>query len=139
LTNFLIQMRSRVTRWVGEKHARNGAQPIFGRNLYINFTEEKSCPKRGLILEFSKNPGSMLWSQMSAIFDNFRRKYWRFSKKKTMLWSKFLHNLALFWVKNADFFSELFGENIFKILTSVPDGLTFVQSGRPDAEKKIEQ
>jgi hypothetical protein len=25
--------------------------------------------------------GSMLWSQFSAIFDNFRRKNWRFSKK----------------------------------------------------------
>jgi hypothetical protein len=32
--------------------------------------------------------GSMLWSQFSAIFDNFRRKNWRFSQKP-MLWSKF--------------------------------------------------
>jgi hypothetical protein len=30
----------------------------------------------------------MLWSQFSAIFDNFRRKNWRFSLKP-MLWSKF--------------------------------------------------
>jgi hypothetical protein len=32
--------------------------------------------------------GSMLWSQFSAIFDNFRRKNWRFSQKP-LLWSKF--------------------------------------------------
>jgi hypothetical protein len=32
--------------------------------------------------------GSMLWSQFSAIFVNFRRKNWRFSQKP-MLWSKF--------------------------------------------------
>jgi hypothetical protein len=33
---------------------------------------------------------------------------------------KILHNLALFRVKNANFFAEFFGENIFKIITSVP-------------------
>jgi hypothetical protein len=33
---------------------------------------------------------------------------------KPMLWSKIFHNLALFWVKNANFFAEFFGENIFK-------------------------
>jgi hypothetical protein len=32
--------------------------------------------------------GPMLWSQFSAIFDNFRRKNWRFSQKP-MLWSIF--------------------------------------------------
>jgi hypothetical protein len=31
-----------------------------------------------------------------------------------------LHNLALFWVKNANFFAKFFGENILKIITSVP-------------------
>jgi hypothetical protein len=31
-----------------------------------------------------------------------------------------LHNLALFWVKNANFFAIFFGKNIFKIITSVP-------------------
>jgi hypothetical protein len=36
-----------------------------------------------------------------------------------------LHNLALFWVKNANFFADFFGENIFKIITSVPDWATF--------------
>jgi hypothetical protein len=33
---------------------------------------------------------------------------------------KIVHNLALFGVKNANFFAEIFGENIFKIITSVP-------------------
>jgi hypothetical protein len=32
----------------------------------------------------------------------------------------FLHNLALFWVKNA-IFAKKFGENILKTITSVPD------------------
>jgi hypothetical protein len=32
--------------------------------------------------------GSMLWSQFSAIFNNFLRKNWRFSQKP-MLWSFF--------------------------------------------------
>jgi hypothetical protein len=32
--------------------------------------------------------GSMLWSQFSAIFDNFWRKNWRFSQKP-LLWSNF--------------------------------------------------
>jgi hypothetical protein len=30
----------------------------------------------------------------------------------------FLHNLALFWAKNAKFFAKFFGENILKIITS---------------------
>jgi hypothetical protein len=32
-----------------------------------------------------------------------------------------LNNLALFWVENANFFAEIFGKNILKITTSVPD------------------
>jgi hypothetical protein len=63
--------------------------------------------------------GSMLSSQFSAISDNFRQKNWRFSQKP-MLWSKFLHILALFWVKNTNFFADFFGENILKIITSAP-------------------
>jgi hypothetical protein len=31
-----------------------------------------------------------------------------------------LHNLALFWVKKRHFFLNFFGENILKIITSVP-------------------
>jgi hypothetical protein len=33
---------------------------------------------------------------------------------------KILPNLRLFCVKNANYFAEFFGKNIFKIITSVP-------------------
>jgi hypothetical protein len=36
-----------------------------------------------------------------------------------------LHNLALFRVKNANFSANFFGENIFKIIASVPDWANF--------------
>jgi hypothetical protein len=64
---------------------------------------------------------------MITIYCNFRQfsaKNWRFSQK-TNVTIKILHSLALFRVKNADFFAEFFGENILKIITSVP--------GRPAA------
>jgi hypothetical protein len=48
--------------------------------------------------------GSMLWSQFTA------KKLAFFSKNIVMI--NILHNLALFWVKNANFFAEFFGENI---------------------------
>jgi hypothetical protein len=38
---------------------------------------------------------------------------------------KILQNLALFWAKNVNFFAEFFGENILKIITSVPDWANF--------------
>jgi hypothetical protein len=42
----------------------------------------------------------------------------------------FLHNLALFGVKNDNFFAKFFVENIFKIVTSVPGVIyAFVGSG----------
>jgi hypothetical protein len=61
----------------------------------------------------------MFWSQFSAIFTNFLRKIDFFSKTNVMI--KILQSLPLFWVKNANFFAEFFGENILKIITSVPD------------------
>jgi hypothetical protein len=42
-----------------------------------------------------------------------------FSKTNVMI--KFLHKLALFWVKNANYFAMFFGEYISKIITSVPN------------------
>jgi hypothetical protein len=55
---------------------------------------------------------------MITIFGDFgqfsAKKLAFFSKTNVMI--KNLHNLALFWVKNANFFCE----NIFKIITSVP-------------------
>jgi hypothetical protein len=72
----------------------------------------------------------MLWSQFSAIFPNFRRKNWRFSQKP-MLWSQFLQKLAVVWAKNANFFAKFFGENILKIITSVPAGTPILQIFSP--------
>jgi hypothetical protein len=49
---------------------------------------------------------------------------WQFLAKKLAFFSKTnvmiknLHNLSLFWVKNANFFAEFLGENILKIITS---------------------
>jgi hypothetical protein len=60
----------------------------------------------------------MLWSQFSAIFDNFRRKNWRFSQKP-MLWSIF-SKFSFVLSQKRQFFAKIFGENILKIITSVP-------------------
>jgi UDP-glucose 4-epimerase len=49
---------------------------------------------------------SMLWSQFSA-----KKKLEFCSKTNVMI--KILDNLALFWDKNANFFAEIFGKNIF--------------------------
>jgi hypothetical protein len=54
--------------------------------------------------------GSMLKSQFSAIFPNFRRKNLAFFLNTNIM----IQNLSLFWVKNANFFAKYFGENIFK-------------------------
>jgi hypothetical protein len=45
-------------------------------------------------------------------FPIFGEKNWRFSKIP-MLWSNIFQNLALFWVKNANFFAKFFGENTY--------------------------
>jgi hypothetical protein len=52
-------------------------------------------------------------------FGQFSAKKFAFFSKP-MLWSNFFQNLALFWVKNANFFVKFFGENILNIITSVP-------------------
>jgi hypothetical protein len=39
--------------------------------------------------------------------------------------TKILHNLALFWVKNANFFAKFFGEKIQKVTTSVPVHISY--------------
>jgi Na+/melibiose symporter-like transporter len=58
---------------------------------------------------------------MITIFCDFcqfwAKKLAFFSKTNVMI--KILHNLALFIVKNANFFASFFCENIFKIITSV--------------------
>jgi hypothetical protein len=65
--------------------------------------------------------GSMLWSQFSAIFDNFRRKNWRFPQKP-MLWSKFCI-IELRFESKTPIFSPIFCRkylNMYIIITSVP-------------------
>jgi hypothetical protein len=54
--------------------------------------------------------GRMSWSQFSAIFDNFQRKNGVFLKNQC--YDQIFHNLALFWVKNANLVAEFFCENI---------------------------
>jgi hypothetical protein len=53
----------------------------------------------------------MLCSQYSAIFDKFGEKIAVFLKTNVMI--KFLHNLALFGVKNAPIFLPNFWAKIF--------------------------
>jgi hypothetical protein len=92
-----------------------------------------------LVCAHRSHQGSMLWSQFSAIFDNFRRfstifgdfrqfsatfdnfrrKNWCFSQQP-MLWSFFSKLAFVLSKKNANFFAKFFGENILKIITSVP-------------------
>jgi hypothetical protein len=69
--------------------------------------------------------GLMLWSQLSEIFANFRRKNWRFSQHP-MLWSFFLQNVAAVRAKNANIFAKFFGKNIFKIITLVQEVYRFL-------------
>jgi hypothetical protein len=57
--------------------------------------------------------GSMLWSQFSAIFDNLLVKKLAFFSK-TYIMIKILHNSALIWAQNTNFFTEFFGDNILK-------------------------
>jgi hypothetical protein len=57
-------------------------------------------------------------------FSNFRRKIGVFFKYHVMI--KFVQNLALFCVKNANFFAKFFGENILKIITSIPVYYSYV-------------
>jgi hypothetical protein len=68
-------------------------------------------------------------ANMGRCYDhNFLQKNWRFSQKP-MLWSKFCIFYLCFESKTP-IFSQFFCENIFKIITSVPDqglpGLHFI-------------
>jgi hypothetical protein len=85
--------------------------PAYYNTVAVNaWAVFETAPAILLILELYYQ-GPMFWSQFSAIFDNFQRKNWRFYKKTNVM-IKFLHNLALFWVRYANFFAEFFGKNI---------------------------
>jgi hypothetical protein len=53
-------------------------------------------------------------------FSQFSAKKLAFFSQKPMLWSQFLQKLAVVWAKSANIFAKFFGENILKIITSVP-------------------
>jgi hypothetical protein len=59
-----------------------------------------------------------------------------FSKTNAMI--KLLHNLALLCVKNANFFAEFFGKNIFKIIASARLGFPIDLEG-PSLKKQQPQ
>jgi hypothetical protein len=60
---------------------------------------------------------------MITIFLDFCEKMAFFSKTNVMI--KFLQKIAVVWAKNANILAKFLGENIFKILTSVPKALLF--------------
>jgi hypothetical protein len=62
------------------------------------------------ILCSNHSQGSMLWSQFSAIFANFRRKIGFFLVNQC--YDHILQKLAVVWAKNAKMFAKIFGENI---------------------------
>jgi hypothetical protein len=55
---------------------------------------------------------------MISIFCDFLRKNWRFSQNQC--YDQTCMILLCFETKTPTFFAEIFGENIFKIITSVP-------------------
>jgi hypothetical protein len=69
------------------------------------------CQRRAMGREIESHQGSMLWWQFSAIFPNFWQKIGVFLKYQCF--DHFYQNLALFWVKNANFLRN-FSAKIFK-------------------------
>jgi hypothetical protein len=62
----------------------------------------------------------MLWSQFFAILAIFGEKIGVFLKNQCYD-QFFFQKIRVVWAKNANIFAKFFGENIFKIITSVPD------------------
>jgi hypothetical protein len=58
----------------------------FYNHIVYYYSFAQKCFSRKNFANFTYLLGSMLWSQFSAIFANFRRKHGRFSQKP-MLWS----------------------------------------------------
>jgi hypothetical protein len=82
------------------------------RRLYVIFTN------------FHKKTGVDVMITIFCDFRHFSAKQLAFFSKTNVM-NKILHYLALLWVKNANFFAEFFGENIFKIITSVPGWFSY--------------
>jgi hypothetical protein len=62
----------------------------------------------------------MLWSQFSRFLPIFGEK-WAFFSKTMNAMIKFLQELAVCSLSKTAIFCQLFGENILKIITSVPE------------------
>jgi hypothetical protein len=96
----------------------------------ITYKCERSWTKKSFVwLEKITEPPGV--DVMITIFCDFQQ----FSAKKLALFTKtnvkikFLNNLALFWVKNANFFADFFGENILKSITAVPGAAVTQRQG----------
>jgi hypothetical protein len=76
--------------------------------------------------EFGVYLGSMLWSQFSAIFANFRGKIGVFSKNNVMI--TFVQKLAAVWAK-----TPIFSAKKHNIITSVPSIVCMYLSQRKKA------
>jgi hypothetical protein len=79
--------------------------------FWVKCQFSKNCPMYPMSVN-SPNLGSMLWSQFSAIFDNFRRK----TLSKANVTIKLLHNLAFLKSQKR----QIFRRKYLKITTSVP-------------------
>jgi hypothetical protein len=64
-------------------------------------------------------------------FCHFSAKKMAFFSKKNNVMINFFQNLALFRVKNANFFAKFFGENILKIIKSAPGTACRRRTTRP--------
>jgi hypothetical protein len=84
---------------------------IFG--LLMQFSISLPKVKQSLNGENSPNQGSILWSQISSIFANFRPKMVFFSKANVMI--NLFQKLAVVWVKTLIFSPIFWAENILKI------------------------
>jgi hypothetical protein len=82
--------------------------------MYVYLSRERTLKDVSLFERNGSYLGPMLWSQFSAIFDNFRRKNWRFYQK-TMLWSKFcIIVLSYVLSQKRQFFRWFFRRKYFK-------------------------
>jgi hypothetical protein len=60
------------------------------------------------------------WLPRGRCYDHNFLRFSSIFGEKTNVMIQVLHNLAVFRVRNANFFAEILGENILKVITSVP-------------------
>jgi hypothetical protein len=106
-------------------------KPFFVKIITERLLWKGVAPKVGLLQKwFTKKPkvnNQKAKINQSGVDVTIFCDFCQFSAKKLAFILKnqcydhfFYLNLALFWVKNANFFAKFFGENILKIITSVP-------------------